>query len=163
MILSELLFDFGRQFQRQPPHSNVAATGDGRGQAADVGENPPIGVALVPDAAFAGESGVPGDTIHRVIIHCADDAARPRLNLVPFEKMCKGRRIGMFRQPNDKILVFLPAELLGNAHRATPPRRNRHHAAVLHTLQSRHDQDGVCSGASKGVKYWRGVSHQKGA
>lgn len=127
-----------------PAQSNLSASATSphcrdrgwTGQAADVGENPPVGAALVPDAAFGGEGGVPRDAIHRIVIHRADDAARPRLNFVPFKKMRKGRRIIMFRQPNEKILVFLPSELLGNTHRATPTHRNRQTTAVLHALQS---------------------------
>lgn len=52
-----------------------------------MGENPPVCAAFVPYATFTSESGVAGDAIHRIAVYRADDTARPRFHLVPFEKM----------------------------------------------------------------------------
>lgn len=57
----------------------------------------------------------------------------------------------MPRKPRDEIVVFGLAELLGDAHRALPPRRNWQATAVLHPLQPRHDQNRVCPSTGKGM------------
>lgn len=133
------------------PHSDVAAARNGRGQAADTRKKPPIAVALVPDAALARNRGIIRNIRIRLVIHRGDNASRPRLHLVPRKNLRQHRRIAIRRKPRDKVVILGAAELLGDAHRAPPFQRNRHHAAVLHALQSRHYENRIRAGAGEGV------------
>ena len=50
-----------------------------------------------------------------------------------------------------RFFLLGSAEFLRHAHRALPFRRDRHHAAILHALQSRHYQNRIRAGAGEGV------------
>ena len=50
-----------------------------------------------------------------------------------------------------RFFLLGSAEFLRHAHRALPFRRDRHHAAILHALQSRHYQNRIRAGAREGV------------
>ncbi len=138
-------------FFRQLPHPDISMTWDGSRQLANVRAQPPIAVAFVPKLRLDPPRFFFGFRVYRLVIHHRDDAARPTARLFP----CRDDGIHPVAvqspQPCFDAVILGAAELLGNAHRATPPRRNRQTTAVLHTLQPRHDQDGVCAGAGKGV------------
>ena len=136
--------NFGRELRRQSPYPNIGTTEDGRGQVADVREHPPVGVALVPYPSFTDESGTAGNTIHHIVIQRANDATRPQSHIIPFGELCQNGLIAMPHNPCGEVVIFCLTKLLGNAHRATPTCRKRQTITVLHTLQPRHDQDGVC-------------------
>ena len=63
--------------------------------------------------------------------------------LSPFIVPLFGSSCHFRAEPRDKAVILGAAEFLGHAHRAPPFRRTRHHAAVLHALQSRHYQNRI--------------------
>jgi hypothetical protein len=72
--------------------------------------------------------------------------------LSPFIVPLFGSSYHFRAEPRDKAVILGAAEFLGHAHRAPPFRRTRHHAAVLHALQSRHYENRIRAGAGEGVK-----------
>ena len=63
--------------------------------------------------------------------------------LSPFIVPLFGSSYHFRAEPRDKAVILGAAEFLGHAHRAPPFRRTRHHAAILHALQSRHNQNRI--------------------
>ena len=133
------------------PHPNIAAARNEYAQAANIGKKPPVSVALVPNAALVRKRGIFRQSSHRFVIHRSDNAARPRLHLVPGKNPRQHSPAAVRREPCDKVVILGAAEFLGHAHRAPPFRRTRHHAAVLLALQSRHYQNRIRAGAGESV------------
>ena len=74
-LLPKLLF--------QPPHPDIAPTGNRLREPFHVRKKPPVRVPLVPETALFGVEFVFGDYINRLVVGDSDETPPPYLDLIP--------------------------------------------------------------------------------
>ena len=141
-----------RKLLCQWPHADIAATGNRRRQTPDIGEKPPVQIALIPKRALLLPLRLVRHLRNRLVVASRHNLPAPLPHLIPIPDIVDAPpHAECFIRPRDKPCIFPAGESLRDRYRTPPLPLNRHPAPVLHELNARENHHGIRPRASKSM------------